>query len=71
MSESDITQTVDRIAELKNVSEKNGAKFLYCAAPTKQLLEELPPNTENHFKENYHSFLMKMEETKVPYLGNH
>ena len=68
LSESDITQTVDRIAELKNVSEKNGAKFLYCAAPTKQLLEELPSNAENHFKENYHSFLMKMEEKEVPYL---
>ena len=68
LSEADISQTVDQIIKLKNVSEKNGAKFLYCAAPTKHLAEELPSNVENCFQENYDSFLRIMSEKGVPFL---
>ena len=68
ISESDITQTVDRIVELKNISEKNGAKFLYCAAPAKEYYETNPENAVNFFGENFSSFLSEMKRKQIPYL---
>ena len=40
----DIKQTVETINRLKSVSEEHGAKFLYCATPTKPQYEKNPEN---------------------------
>jgi len=66
IEKADLQKTVSIIKELHLASEKNGAKFLYCAAPSKELYETAPANVENHFEENYQGFLNELESAKVP-----
>ena len=66
--QSDIDQIAANIAELERVTEANGGKFLYCAAPAKQLLEEEPANAENSFKANYDALIKALAEADIPYL---
>ncbi len=66
IEKADLQKTVSIIKELHLASEKNGAKFLYCAAPSKELYETAPANVENHFEENYQGFLNELEIAKVP-----
>ena len=65
---SDICAIVDRIATLKELSEDNKAKFLYCAAPRKELYEIAPVNVNNYFRINYEYFLSMMKSADVPLL---
>ena len=62
----EIKNVVKRIDTLKTVSENNGASFLYCAAPTKELYEIAPQNVENHSKENYDLFLSELANSNIP-----
>ena len=64
----EIEKTVRTINRLKNVSEENGAKFLYCAAPTKQQFEKSPENIDNYAEENYQTFLKQMSTSRIPYI---
>lgn len=64
----DIVKIVEIINRLKSVSEKYGAKFLYCAAPTKQQYEKTPENIDNYAEENYQTFLNQMDASQIPYL---
>ncbi len=68
VSDTDIQSIVERISELKSVAEDNGANFLYCAAPQKELYEHGPENVVNYSKDNYLSFLFEMENKHIPYL---
>ena len=63
----EIKKTVEAINRLKSVSEKNGAKFLYCAAPTKPQYEKNPENIDNYAEENYQTFLKQMNAAQIPY----
>ena len=63
---SEIKQVVNKIATLKNVSENNGARFLYCLAPTKELYEKTPENIDNFCYENYNLFLSELAKSSIP-----
>ena len=64
----EIKKTVEAINRLKSVSEKNGAKFLYCATPTKTQYEKSPENIDNFAEDNYQSFLKQMNAAQIPYI---
>ena len=68
VSDNDIGIIVENISKLKNVSESNGAKFLYCAAPAKEFYETNPENVVNYFKYNYLKFLSEIKNSQIPYL---
>ena len=59
---------ISKIEELKSVTEENGAQFLYCAAPSKEVYETVPCNMENHDKENYYNYLSRLSEKEIPLL---
>ena len=59
---------ISKIEELKSVTEENGAHFLYCAAPSKEVYETVPCNMENHDKENYHNYLSRLSDKEIPFL---
>ena len=63
-----IKKAVKAINKLKYVSEGNGAKFLYCVAPTKQQYEKSPENIDNYAEENYQVFLRQMSTAQIPYI---
>lgn len=65
ISETDLDSIVYQINRLKAVSNSNGAEFLYCAAPRKELYETNPENIDNYFKENFESFLNKLNSKKI------
>ena len=68
VSVSDIDEVVSCIQTLKKVSEENGAQFLYCAAPKKELYEQLPSNEVNYFPEDYERLLRGLESGQIPTL---
>ncbi len=68
VSDQDIEAIVEKISAVQRVTERSGASFLYCAAPSKEYYETNPSNAENCFKDNYIRFLSEMEEQQVPFL---
>ena len=68
VSRDDISEVISRIRALENVSEQNGASFLYCAAPGKELYETLPANAENYCGENYQNFIELLRGSGIPAL---
>lgn len=69
VDDADIWETVGIIKQLQNISEANGAEFLYCAAPQKALFEPFPENIPNPSPENYHTFLSSLATLDVPYIN--
>lgn len=68
IDENEIFSIVKTIEELKNISENNGAEFMYCAAPQKELFETAPSNVDNYFQNNYKLFLDFLAKEKVQYI---
>ncbi len=68
LGDSEIGELVSRFRKLEDVSEENGAEFLYCFAPIKELYETAPSNTDNYSRENCSRFLAKLRETGIPVL---
>lgn len=66
LSPSDIEEVISCIQKLKDISEQNGAGFLYCNAPAKGLYEQVPSNISNYFKENLEAFLGGLQSSQVP-----
>lgn len=66
--DKDLRQVVSRIQELKQVSEDNGAVFLYCAAPRKEYYETAPTNVNNYFKDNFDRFVTELGKARIPTL---
>ena len=66
VSDVAIDEIVSRIQTLKDVSEKNGVRFLYCVAPSKELYEQLPSNVTDYAKDNYDRFLARLEASGIP-----
>ena len=69
LSDSEISEVVTQIKKLQIISEENGAQFLYCAAPKKELYEQLPSNVENHLPENFSRLLEELTEAEIPALN--
>ena len=63
-----IKKNVESINKLKSVSQKNGAKFLYCAVPTKHQYEKGPENTDNCAEKNYQTLLNQLDASQIPYM---
>lgn len=68
LDKSEIQNVVKVIGDLKTVSEDNGANFLYCAAPNKELYQSVPTNIVNPFKDNYELFLSELTKSNIPTL---
>lgn len=69
MSQKDVAQTIEKISELRDVANENGAEFLYCAAPRKEYFAEgFPENTTNCIKEDFDTLISELEKSDVPYL---
>ncbi len=68
LDDSQIGELASRFRKLEDVSEENGAEFLYCFAPIKELYETAPSNTDNYSRENCGRFLAKLREAGVPVL---
>lgn len=67
LDDDEIDEVVSRIQALNDVSEKNGARFLYCAAPRKELYaQQLPSNVGSLFPENYYRLLAGLRASGIP-----
>lgn len=66
LEDSDIAETVSRIKALQELSEANGAHFLYCMAPMKEQYEQLPCNVDNYARDNCERFLYRMRTSEIP-----
>ena len=64
--EVQVKQIASSVLKLKDVSEKNGADFLYCAVPTKQMYEVYPSNVESYARDNYELFLSTLKNMGIP-----
>ena len=67
-NKAEIQSVVQKIEELKSISEDNGSHFLYCAAPKKEFYNNGPINANNYFKENYGIFLSELAKSNIPTL---
>jgi len=68
VSDEEIRKSVECLQALEAAAEENGAGFLYCAAPKKELYETAPPNAENAFPDNYDRLLQALDAAGIPTL---
>ncbi|MBE6828310.1 MAG: hypothetical protein E7514_06865 [Ruminococcaceae bacterium] len=66
MSDSQLNEVTEKIEGLKNKAEESGAKFLYFAAPCKEMYEKAPSNVKTYALQNFDSFIQKLNERKIP-----
>ena len=64
----EMEQMVEKIDKLKTVSEAGNAKFLYCAAPRKEIYQTPPVNTVSYDKVNYDNFVSALKQKGIPYI---
>lgn len=69
MTSEQIGTTVKRISQLKSVSERAGASFLYCAVPDKSYYEQAPSNTPDYNRQNYAELINQLTAENVPYVN--
>ena len=63
-----IQHEVQNICSLQQLSEDNGAHFLYCQIPNKTIYDTAPPNAENYSRQNYDRILEAVEASGCPVL---
>jgi len=68
IDEEETSSIVSLIQELQVISKENGADFLYCAAPEKEMYEKAPINIDNYSLDNYYQFLSLLTKAKIPYI---
>lgn len=68
ISDNDIETVGEKINALKNVTEENGAKFLYCAAPAKEYYCSFPSNTPNNKKASMDKLIARLNLKQIPFL---
>ena len=66
LSPEDIRFAADRVRQLQQYAEENGAAFLYCAVPRKSYYEVFPPNILNNEASNYNHFTAALQANQVP-----
>lgn len=69
LSDEEIKKTVEKINQLKRITESKGSKFLYCAAPFKEYYETFPSNFPNVYRNNYYRFLAELKVTDIPFIS--
>ena len=62
------SENPSKVLRLMECAEENGAVFLYCVAPSKDIYEEAPENIENYGSENYLAFVNAFKRSGVPVL---
>lgn len=68
LDDSKINQITESIEQLKDISEENQAKFLYCQAPAKEYYYTFPQNAENRKLEDKKKLIKALRDKGVPYL---
>lgn len=68
LDEGEVSEIVTRVEALQRVSEENGAKFLYCAAPRKEYYEIPPVNSIDYSKENFDHLMNGLSREGIPLL---
>ena len=68
LDDNNISQTAERISNLKRISEDNGAHFLYCQAPAKEYYYSFPSNIINNNAKNKEKLIEALKDKGVPYL---
>ena len=69
LEDSEIEEVTAAVKDLQEVSEEYGAKFLYCAAPRKEIYEQFPANVNNLLGDNFGRFLSALEAADIPALS--
>ncbi len=69
ITDSEIEEVISYIQQLKDVTERNGIKFLYCVAPAKDVYVEAPRNIINHGKIIHEKFLLALKSSQIPTLN--
>lgn len=68
ITQNRVNECVDRVELLKDAAEKNGASFLYVAAPRKGYGFSLPANMANYEVENYTMYVNGLKAAGIPTL---
>lgn len=66
--EDKIAKAVESVSQLKSITEKNGADFLYVYAPEKNLDLILPAGIDNHAVGNHDCFISTLQKNSIPVL---
>lgn len=68
LSEKQADAIAEKVENLKNVAQENGAEFLYVAAPAKAYYGGLPQNVTDYTKENYDLLMQALQNRRIPSL---
>ncbi len=60
--------SVERIQQIKTIAEDNGAAFLYCNVPKKNLYETGPSNVGDYYQESHNLFISEIDKARIPVL---
>ena len=69
MSDEDLRWRSENVKELGEISENNGAQFLYVMAPSKGYALEYPSNVEDYTASNCNRLASMLQESGVPFLN--
>ncbi len=62
----EITEIADRVSDLRNRAESDGAEFLYLMAPRKECYLTFPENISNYSNENLNRYRRELETRGIP-----
>ncbi len=65
----DIDPAIEKLTQLQQCAQENGADFLYIAAPEKGTNLTIPANATNYSAENYALFMEALEDAQIPTLN--
>ena len=68
VKQEDLDELAARVDALRQISEKNGAGFLYIAAPRKEYYSKAPGYINNASVVNFNGFIQSLEDMNVPTL---
>ena len=68
IKQENLDKLAARVDTLKQISEKNGAGFLYIAAPRKEYYSKAPEYIDNYSEVNFNGFIQSLEDKNVPTL---
>ena len=68
MDESSLDEIADHVKGFEECAQGAGAKFLYCAVPTKTFYETYPENVTDNSVLNYRNYIQKLKDRQIPLL---
>lgn len=66
--DEDLNYVAEQIQRLEAISKENGADFLYCLAPAKEIYYNTPSNVVNNIRTNYYKFKNSLDTNNIPYI---